>query len=169
MYSMEDILSLLHEGQTADDIAKSFTDQLNAALKAQEAEIKAQEEAKAKAMEAELQASKREDIMVILEALLLYLEKYYNFPHIEKIPTEEVDDFVKTIEQIGLMYAPLLTMAQAANSKTTDPAPTPATTKATSKDTTKKLYTKPTLTVKTMTADEADKIIDNFLKNFWAK
>ena len=169
MYSMEDILSLLHEGQTADDIAKSFTDQLNAALKAQEAEIKAQEEAKAKAKEAELQASKREDIMVILEALLLYLEKYYNFPHIEKIPTEEIDDFVKTIEQIGLMYAPLLAMAQKASSKNADPAPAPTTTDATSKATTKKPYAKPTLTVKTMTADEADKIIDNFLKNFWAK
>ena len=169
MYSMEDILSLLHEGQTADDIAKSFTDQLNAALKAQEEEIKAQEEAKAKAKEAELQASKREDIMVILEALLLYLEKYYNFPHIEKIPTEEIDDFVKTIEQIGLMYAPILAMAQKASSKNTDPAPAPTTTDTTSKDTTKKPYTKPTVTVKTMTADEADKIIDNFLKNFWAE
>ena len=169
MYSMEDILSLLHNGQTADDIAKSFTDQLNAALKAQEEEIKAQEEAKAKAKEAELQVNKRNDILVILTALLLYLEKYYDFPHIEKIPTEEVDDFIKTIEQIGLMYVPMLAMAQKASSKNTDPAPTTTTTDATSKATTKKPYVKPKVTVKTMTADEADKILDNFLKSFWAK
>ena len=172
MYSMEDILSLLHEGQTADDIAKSFTDQLNAALKAQEEEIKAQEEAKAKAKEAELQANKRNDILVIVGALFNYLEKYCGLPHIEEFPEEkEIDGFIEGIEQIGMMYAPMLAMAQTANSKNTNPAPTATTTTAVSptKATSKKSCTKPTVTVKTMSTDEADKIIDNFLKNFWAK
>lgn len=170
MYSMEDILSLLHEGQTADDIAKSFTDQLNAALKAQEEEVKAQEEAKIKAKEAELQANKRNDILAILGALFNYLEKYCGLPHIEEIPTDdEIDGFIAAIEQVGMVYAPMLAMAQKASSKNTDPALTTTDAKATSNASAKKPYVKPKLTVKTMTADEADQILDNFLKNFWAK
>lgn len=170
MYSMEDILSLLHEGQTADDIAKSFTDRLNAALKAQEEEVKAQEEAKIKAKEAELQANKRNDILAILGALFDYLEKYCGMPHIEELPTEEeVDGFIAAIEQVGMVYAPMLTMAQKASSKNTDPAPTTISATPASNATAKKPYAKPKLTVKTMTADEADQILDNFLKNFWAK
>lgn len=74
MYSMEDMLKMLDGGESADSLAKSFTDVLNAAI--QEKKRVEADEAKRKA-EAEAKRQKVAEASKILDAVFVFGEKYY--------------------------------------------------------------------------------------------
>ena len=82
MFNEEDIYSRLLDGESADDVAKEFTDMLNAAQAkfAEEAARKAEEEAKIALEKAEReskQAAKREALMQILADTIVFIAEYY--------------------------------------------------------------------------------------------
>ena len=82
MFNEEDIYSHLLAGESADNIAKEFTDMLNAAQTkfAEEAARKAEEEAKIALEKAEReskQAAKREALMQILADTIVFIAEYY--------------------------------------------------------------------------------------------
>lgn len=82
MFNEEDIYSHLLAGASADDIAKEFTDMLNAAQTkfAEEAARKAEEEAKIALEKAEREskkAAKREALMQILADTIVFIAEYY--------------------------------------------------------------------------------------------
>lgn len=68
MYNINDILALLQSGQSADEIAKSFTDTLNAAIQKQNEQTKADERRKAKIC----------DMTNLAEAIIDFISEYYS-------------------------------------------------------------------------------------------
>lgn len=64
MYNINDILAQLQSGQSADEIAKSFTDALNAAIQKQN---KANERRKAKIS----------DMTCLIEDVIVFISEYY--------------------------------------------------------------------------------------------
>jgi hypothetical protein len=91
MYNSDTILSLLQNGHSAEDIAKSFTDALNSAIQEQ----KAAESAKAAA------SQKHADMKNILEEVLLFFSTYYPelIPEVEEISNEEIAEFIDLIDE----------------------------------------------------------------------
>lgn len=89
MYNVETILSLLNEGQSADDIAKSFTEMLNKAV---------QEKKK----EETLKSQKHADMKVILEDILLYINTYFPnvLPEVKEIADNDVNEIMKAFDEI---------------------------------------------------------------------
>ena len=67
MYNINDILAQLQSGQSADEIAKSFTDALNAAIQKQNEQTKANERRKAKIS----------DMTNLMEAIIDFIYEYY--------------------------------------------------------------------------------------------
>ena len=67
MYNINDILAQLQSGQSADEIAKSFTDALNAAIQKQNEQTKADERRKAKIS----------DMTNLIEEINDFLNEYY--------------------------------------------------------------------------------------------
>lgn len=97
---MYDFYERLKNGESAEDIAKSITDELN------KAQAKRDEE-KAKAEEASKRnATKKADAEVIANALNAYLEKYYG--HKDKIAIEDfmstIDASVKLADKFGSIF-----------------------------------------------------------------
>lgn len=97
---MYDFYERLKNGESAEDIAKSITDELN------KAQAKRDEE-KAKAEEASKRnATKKADAEVIANALNAYLEKYYG--HKDKIAVEDfmstIDASVKLADKFGSIF-----------------------------------------------------------------
>ncbi len=68
MYNINDILAQLQSGQSADEIAKSFTDTLNAAIQKQKEQSKAEERRKAKIC----------DMTNLAEAIIDFISEYYS-------------------------------------------------------------------------------------------
>ena len=89
MYNVETILSLLNEGQSADDIAKSFTEMLNKAV---------QEKKK----EETLKSQKLIDMKGILEDILLYINTYFPnvLPEVKEIEDKDVNEIMKAFDEI---------------------------------------------------------------------
>ena len=67
MYNINDILAQLQSGQSADEIAKSFTDTLNAAIQKQKEQSKADERRKAKIC----------DMTNLIEDIIDFISEYY--------------------------------------------------------------------------------------------
>ena len=67
MYNINDILAQLQSGQSADEIAKSFTDALNAAIQKQNEQTKANERRKAKIC----------DMTNLIEDVFDFISEYY--------------------------------------------------------------------------------------------
>ena len=67
MYNINDILAQLQSGQSADEIAKSFTDALNAAIQKQNEQNKANERRKAKIS----------DMTNLIEDVFDFISEYY--------------------------------------------------------------------------------------------
>lgn len=68
MYNINDILVQLQSGQSADEIAKSFTDALNAAIQKQNEQKKADARRKAKIS----------DMTNLAEAIIDFISEYYS-------------------------------------------------------------------------------------------
>ena len=68
MYNINDILAQLQGGKSADEIAKSFTDTLNAAIQKQKEQSKAEERRKAKIC----------DMTNLAEAIIDFISEYYS-------------------------------------------------------------------------------------------
>ena len=68
MYNINDILAQLQSGQSADEIAKSFTDTLNAAIQKQNEQNKADARRKAKIS----------DMTNLAEAIIDFISEYYS-------------------------------------------------------------------------------------------
>lgn len=68
MYNINDILAQLQSGQSADEIAKSFTDALNAAIQKQNEQSKAEARRKAKIC----------DMTNLAEAIIDFISEYYS-------------------------------------------------------------------------------------------
>ena len=91
MYNINDILAQLQSGQSADEIAKSFTDTLNAAIQKQKEQTKADERRKAKIC----------DMTNLAEAIIDFISEYYS----EVMPKDmDLDiteaDAVKLIDEL---------------------------------------------------------------------
>ena len=118
MFDMNDILARLQNGETAEAIADSFTNALNAAV---------QEDAKAKAAE-QNQAKKLEDAQHMVDTVLDFIDKWY-----PELGTETVEvDAAEIIDAIDQMIGELKPMfklleklqkieVEPADKKTADP------------------------------------------------
>ena len=71
MYEVNDILKMLEDGKTSDEIAKSFADSLNKAIKEKE-----EKDTQKKAEELR-QSVKRADMADIVGAVKIYMETHY--------------------------------------------------------------------------------------------
>lgn len=91
MYNSDTILSLLQNGHSAEDIAKSFTDALNSAIQEQKAAEKAKETA----------SQKHADMKNFLEEALLFFSTHYPelIPEVREIDDEEVAEFIELIDE----------------------------------------------------------------------
>ena len=158
MYNVDDILKMLADGQTADDIAKSFADTLNAAIKKSKEE---EEAAAAKAAEAKLKAQKESDTKIVIEVLVNYLIKYYpDAAEIIKNEEVNVNDFIYVVDEMIAELTPALKLANKLMPKSKEEdknAPAP-------ESSVKKTCAKPKVNVRTISNEEADKIINNFFK-----
>lgn len=67
MYNMNDILTQLQGGQSADQIAKAFTDALNAAIQEQEKQAQANS----------MRAAKIDAMTAIVDLILDFVEEFY--------------------------------------------------------------------------------------------
>lgn len=97
MFNSNDILAMLQEGKNAEDIAKSFADSLNAAIKA---------DAEARAKEAEIQKAKEQktaDAKALMDLTTDYLRKYY--PDVEIDDVADVDAFINMLDTIMPMVS----------------------------------------------------------------
>lgn len=172
MYDMNTILAAMAEGKTADDLAKEFTDALNAANAKIEADrIAAEKEAATKS--AKVTAFK--NIMIdIVDFVNTYYGDQLPADVVEALNNEIKDETVAdTIEEIDaliemtpILFALIDTKKKSPLSKSqwisfkptfkiADEAP-----KSADKPATKK-------TIKTISANEADKIIHDFLSKMF--
>ena len=97
MFNEEDIYDRLLDGTSADDLAKEFTDMLNAAQTkfAEEAARKAEEEAKAALAKAEReskQATKREALKQLIADTIVFIAEYYPALGVTMDMVDELDD-----------------------------------------------------------------------------
>ena len=106
MYSVNDILSLLNEGEKPEVIAQNFTDILNAAIdqKKKDDKKKAEEEANKK-----LQETKKRELQTILDEIQMWCKTYYPELRIEgSLKAEEVmpifDDTAGTLKEFNKLF-----------------------------------------------------------------
>jgi archaellum component FlaC len=83
MYNTNDILAMLNKGMTADEIAKSFTDSLNAAIKENETNSKKKE--------------KIADAEALMATFTNFMNKYY--PNVIELEFNG-EDFVEAIDEL---------------------------------------------------------------------
>ena len=89
MYNAETIMSLLNEGMTAEEIAKSFTEALNKAV---------QEKKEADS----LKNHKHADMKSLLEDVLIYINTYHPniLPEVKEIDDDDVDELIKAFDDV---------------------------------------------------------------------
>ena len=116
----ENIYSRLLAGESADDIAKEFTDALNTAVEQyEEAERKRLEEeaAKAKAARESRAAAKKSAMIELVNALLYFLGEYYPSFGFTVEDIDAMDD--EAIYALADLFIGILDMEQAMPSKRT--------------------------------------------------
>lgn len=99
MYNVEDILAMLQNGESADTIAQSFADTLNAAIQKKK---EAEEKQKKADIEAAVRANKISDLTDILDYILDFIDEYY--PELAadldmEISAEEVEGIVDELDR----------------------------------------------------------------------
>lgn len=102
MYSVNDILSLLNEGEKPETIAQNFTDILNAAI---DKKKKDDEEANKK-----LQEAKKRELQTILDEIQMWFNNYYPELRIQtSLKAEEVmpifDDTAGSLKELNKLFA----------------------------------------------------------------
>lgn len=170
MYDMNTILAAMAEGKTADDLAKEFTDALNAANAKIEADRIAAEKA---AAEAKAKSEKAAACKAIMVDIVNFVNTYYadQMPSDViaalngEIKDETVADVVKEIDALIKMAPMLLALI---NADTAPKATSPAGWFSFSPqikfvDKTKDEGKSKRKTIKTISQDEANKIIHDFL------
>ena len=179
MYDMNTILAAMAEGKTADDLAKEFTDALNAANAKLEADrIEAEEAAKAKlaaerAKSAKIAAFK--NIMIdIIDTINTYYADQLPSEVVEALNNEIKDEAVaEVVEEIDALIKMLPMILALINAEKKSPLPKSQwiSFKPTFKiaDAAPKSADKPVAkkTVKTMSVNDADKIIHDFLSKLF--
>ena len=114
----ENIYSRLLAGESADDIAKEFTDALNTAVEQyEEAERKRMEEeaAKAKAAREVKAAIKKSDMVALVRSFLYFIGKYYPTLGFNVEDVNAMDD--EAIYALADLFIGLLDMEQAMPSR----------------------------------------------------
>ena len=102
MYNINDILAQLQSGQSADEIAKSFTDALNAAIQKQNEQTKADARRKAKIS----------DMTGLIEDVFDFISEYYpevmpkdmDLDITEEDVAELIDELDTTIPQLASAF-----------------------------------------------------------------
>ena len=102
MYNINDILAQLQSGQSADEIAKSFTDVLNTAIQKQNEQTKANERRKAKIS----------DMTNLIEDVIDFISEYYpevmpkdmDLDITETDVAELIDELDTTIPQLASAF-----------------------------------------------------------------
>ena len=102
MYNINDILAQLQGGKSADEIAKSFTDTLNAAIQKQKEQSKAEERRKAKIS----------DMTNLIEDVFDFISEYYpevmpkdvDLDITEADVAELIDELDATIPQLASAF-----------------------------------------------------------------
>ncbi len=115
---MDNIYSRLLAGESADDIAKEFTDALNTAVEQyEEAERQRMEEeaAKAKAARESRAAAKKSAMIELVNALLYFLGEYYPSFGFTVEDVDAMDD--EAIYALADLFIGILDMEQAMPSK----------------------------------------------------
>lgn len=106
MISEKDILAMLQNGESADEIAQMLADTLNKGKALYNEELAARAEA---AAEAELKREKNEEMTEILTLIHNFIYKYYceteeDVAQLDDIFNSlDVDDLIKQIEEVGTM------------------------------------------------------------------
>lgn len=104
MYDVNDILAMLQNGESADSIAQTFADTLNAAIQKKKEEEEKQKQAEKVAA---IRANKVSDLMDLIDYVFDFISTYYpelaadlNM-EVEKSEVEEiVDELDRTIPQL---------------------------------------------------------------------
>lgn len=174
MYDMNTILAAMAEGKTADDLAKEFTDALNAANAKLEADrIEAEEAAAERAKSAKIAAFK--NIMIdIIDAINTYYADQLPSEVVEALNNEIKDEAVaEVVEEIDALIKMLPMILALINAEKKSPLPKSQwiSFKPTFKiaDAAPKSADKPApkKTIKTITPNDADKIIHDFLSKLF--
>ncbi len=161
MYDMNSILAAMNEGKTADDLAKEFTDALNAARNELERQRKEAEETS---------STKREEARNIVNLVKNFVTNYYN----DKIPSkyldsfsmettlEDADAFIKEFDNFMPMLPIIFALTDfdedIKHQKKEKLAATPSI---------RSTHPASKKTIKTITGDEANKIIQDFLNKIF--
>ena len=171
MFDMNTILAAMTEGKTADDLAKEFTDALNAANAKIEADRIAAEKAAKEKVEAErakrAKVNAFKDIMI---DIIVFFNTYYG----DQLPSEVVEalnneitdetvaDVVEEIDALIKMFALIDAEEKSSPSKSKWMSFKPTFKIA---DEAPKSADKPVIkkTINTISVNEADKIIQDFL------
>ena len=171
MYDMNTILAAMAEGKTADDLAKEFTDALNAANAKIEADrIAAEKAAKEKEAAERAKSAKVNAFKDIMIDIIDFFNTYYG----DQLPSEAVEalnneitdetvaDVVKEIDTLIKMFALIDAEEKSSPSKSKWISFKPTCKIA---DEAPKRADKPVIkkTINTISVNEADKIIHDFL------
>ena len=168
MYDMNSILKAMAEGKTADDLAKEFTDALNAANAKIEAErIEAEKLAK--------KNQERVDKIMELKGIVLSMQNFIAEYYLDYVPADYKDLITKEIEDEAIADAldeidalmPMLPMIFAlaeAESKMTSPSAPKKNSILPNIKMTKHPIKK---TIKTMSDSDANKILHDFLSDLF--
>ena len=171
MFDMNTILNAMAEGKTADDLAKEFTDALNAANAKIEAERIAAEKAAKEKEEAErVKSAKVNAFKDIMIDIIDFFNTYYS----DQLPSEVVEalnneitdetvaDVVEEIDALIKMFALIDAEEKSSPSKSKWMSFKPTFKIA---DEAPKSADKPVIkkTINTISVNEADKIIHDFL------
>ena len=179
MYDMNTILAAMAEGKTADDLAKEFTDALNAANAKLEADrIEAEEAAKAKLAAERAKSAKVTAFKNIMIDIIDFVNTYYadQLPSevVEALNNEVKDEAIAdVVEEIDVLIKMLPTILALINTEKKSPLsksqwisfkPTFKIADAAPKSADKPAAKK---TVKTISVNDADKIIHDFLSKMF--
>ena len=175
MYDMNTILAAMAEGKTADDLAKEFTDALNAAnAKIEAGRIAAEKAAKEKEEAKRAKSAKVNALKDLMIDIIDFINTYYG----DQLPSEVVEalnneitdetiaDVVKEIDALIKMTPMILALIDAeeksplSNSKWISFKPTFKIADEAPKRADKPVIKK---TINTISVNDADKIIQDFL------
>jgi hypothetical protein len=168
MYDMNTILKAMAEGKTADDLAKEFTDALNAA-NAKLEEDRIAEENRA------LENQKRVDKIKELKGIILSMQDFITEYYLDYVPadykdliTKEVEDdaIAEALDEIDALMPMLPVIFALAEAETTMTSPSAS--KKNSILPNIKMTKRPVKqTIKTMSDSDANKILHDFLSNLF--
>ena len=119
MYNMNDILTQLQGGQSADQIAQAFTDALNAAIQEQEKQAQANSK----------RAAKVDAMTAIVDLILDFVEEFY--PDLIpadaeiEIATEDIEEMIDMLDE-AIPQVAQLSAAVAGLEKLVADKPTPS-------------------------------------------